>query len=107
MIKKFSKYYEGCIIHEVEFLKLRGQCKEATLSTCIWIDSKDIPDFLVDNVDEVVKKCEGLPLTLEVIGTYLRDHGANAQVWKETLRRLRETRAITGDKKDSFAHHFL
>lgn len=40
------------------------------------------------NVKKVVEKCIDLPLTLEVIGCYLRDHKTNAMVWKETLHKL-------------------
>ncbi|CAK9236028.1 unnamed protein product [Sphagnum troendelagicum] len=44
---------------------------------------------------EIIKACEGLPLSLEVLGSYLCDSPI-LEVWKDTLHTLKNERSITG-----------
>jgi len=44
---------------------------------------------------EIIKACEGLPLSLEVLGCYLRDI-SNLEVWKDALHTLKNGQNITG-----------
>jgi hypothetical protein len=48
---------------------------------------------------EIIKACEGLPLSLEVLGSYLCDI-SNLEVWKDALRTLKNGKNITGGFKD-------
>jgi len=62
---------------------------------------------LDDQANDIIKACGNLPLTLEVIGQYLRksnslDIGLRIKIWKEALRRLQEAKSFDGchdDKK--------
>ncbi|CAM6102488.1 unnamed protein product [Calypogeia fissa] len=96
--KEVFKFYGDCIIYEVDFLK-EDDAKQLFCQHAF--GQKDmIPDLLKDNVNAMVKKCGGLPLTLEVMGRYLRGHGTNAKVWVETIDRLQNVQAISGAKRD-------
>jgi hypothetical protein len=44
---------------------------------------------------EIIKACEGLPLSLEVLGSYLCDSPI-LEVWKDALHTLKNGRSITG-----------
>jgi energy-coupling factor transporter ATP-binding protein EcfA2 len=44
---------------------------------------------------EIIKACEGLPLSLEVLGCYLRDISI-LEVWKDALHTLKNGQNITG-----------
>jgi hypothetical protein len=48
---------------------------------------------------EIIKACEGLPLSLEVLGSYLCDI-STLQVWKDALHTLRNGKNITGGSED-------
>jgi hypothetical protein len=44
---------------------------------------------------EIIKACSGLPLSLEILGCYLRDI-PDLETWKDALRELKGGRNITG-----------
>ncbi len=44
---------------------------------------------------EIIKACEGLPLSLEVLGSYLCDISI-LEVWKDALHALKNGNSITG-----------
>ncbi|CAK9235283.1 unnamed protein product [Sphagnum troendelagicum] len=44
---------------------------------------------------EIIKACEGLPLSLEVLGCYLCDI-SNSEVWKDALHTLKNGQNLTG-----------
>ncbi|KAH8972836.1 hypothetical protein BDL97_01G012400 [Sphagnum fallax] len=48
---------------------------------------------------EIIKACEGLPLSLEVLGSYLCDISI-LEVWKAALHTLKNGKNITGGSKD-------
>jgi hypothetical protein len=48
---------------------------------------------------EIIKACEGLPLSLEVLGSHLCDISI-LDVWKGALHRLKNGRSITGGSED-------
>jgi hypothetical protein len=48
---------------------------------------------------EIIKACEGLPLSLEVLGSYLCDISI-LQVWKDALHTLKNGKNITGGSED-------
>ncbi|KAG6540887.1 hypothetical protein Mapa_017762 [Marchantia paleacea] len=50
-------------------------------------------------VKEIVEKCDGLPLTLEVIGSYLRTETDEIK-WIEALERLRIAESLNGSADD-------
>ncbi|CAM6108807.1 unnamed protein product [Calypogeia fissa] len=93
-------YFPEFLIYEVDLLSF----DEAQTLFCLHAFKQDgIPNNLIEanhhlepNVREVVQKCDGLPLTLEVLGSYLRDHKTNARIWKETLDKLRNAQSING-----------
>jgi predicted secreted protein len=48
---------------------------------------------------EIIKACEGLPLSLEVLGSYLCD-SSDLEIWKDALYTLKNGKNITGSSKD-------
>ncbi|KAG6558207.1 hypothetical protein Mapa_000390 [Marchantia paleacea] len=52
-----------------------------------------------DLVAEVIAKCDGLPLTLEVIGSYL-SHETREDVWISTLNKLTRAEPLNGSVND-------
>jgi GTPase SAR1 family protein len=48
---------------------------------------------------EIIKACGGLPLSLEVLGSYLRDISI-LEVWKDALHTLKNGKNIRGGSKD-------
>jgi hypothetical protein len=51
------------------------------------------------NCMEIIKACEGLPLSLEVLGSYLCDISI-LEVWKDALHALKNGKNIIGGSKD-------
>jgi energy-coupling factor transporter ATP-binding protein EcfA2 len=48
---------------------------------------------------EIIKACEGLPLSLEVLGFYLCDISI-LEIWKDALHILKNGKSITGGSRD-------
>jgi len=57
--------------------------------------TNDIKDICM----EIIKDCEGLPLSLEVLGSYLCDI-SNLEVWKDALHTLKNGKNITWGSKN-------
>ncbi|CAM6129719.1 unnamed protein product [Calypogeia fissa] len=97
--KGIFRFYQDCIIYEVEFLDEN----EATELFCKHAFPKDIPrdksEPLRETINAVVKKCGGLPLTLEVMGRYLRNKFSNAE-WEDTIDSLGEATALDGGRNE-------
>ena len=51
--------------------------------------------------DEIVVACAGLPLSLEVMGGFLRTK-ASLDIWNEALQRLHDGKALEGGKENEF-----
>jgi hypothetical protein len=49
--------------------------------------------------DEIVQACDGLPLSLEVMGGFLHTK-QQLEIWKDVLQRLRNAEALDGGKDD-------
>ncbi|CAM6106252.1 unnamed protein product [Calypogeia fissa] len=96
--------FPNCVIYEVEFLNF----EEARKLFCQHaFEQEEIPESLVKmnqqlkgTVKNVIQKCNGLPLTLEVTGSYLRKHKTDATAWKQTLDKLGKAQAVTGLRDD-------
>jgi hypothetical protein len=69
-------------IYEVEFLNRKEAkmllCHHAFREERVRDHLKNSHPDLEENVEKVIRKCEGLPLTLEVMGCHLKDHQSNA-----------------------------
>ncbi|CAM6096421.1 unnamed protein product [Calypogeia fissa] len=93
-----------CEIYEVDFLNFDEAnklfCKHSFEQEGIPGDLKETNDHLEENVKRVVQKCDGLPLTLEVIGSYLRGHKTNVSIWKETICKLGKAQSVNGVRND-------
>ncbi|CAM6097876.1 unnamed protein product [Calypogeia fissa] len=61
------------------------------------------PPHLVEYIHEVVRKCGGLPLTLEVIGKYLKVSGDSKEIWEETLLALDRADEVAGFDENLWA----
>jgi energy-coupling factor transporter ATP-binding protein EcfA2 len=48
---------------------------------------------------EIIKACEGLPLSLEILGSYLCDISI-LEIWKDALHILKNGKSITGGSRD-------
>ncbi|CAM6126389.1 unnamed protein product [Calypogeia fissa] len=97
-------YFENPVICEVDLLSF----EEATKLFCQHVFRQEaIPENLLEmnlhlkeNVKKVVKKCGGLPLTLEVMGSHLRAHKTNARIWQDTLNKLGKAQPVDGFRDD-------
>ncbi|KAL3675003.1 hypothetical protein R1sor_024951 [Riccia sorocarpa] len=56
---------------------------------------KEPPERFQNVVEQVVEVCDGLPLTLEILGKYLRNEGVD--LWAEIPESLRNCHKITAD----------
>ncbi|CAM6115537.1 unnamed protein product [Calypogeia fissa] len=95
------KYFETYELYRVDFL----QTDEAKKLFCQYAGLKENVDDpsripLGEKVEVVVGKCGGLPLTLEVIGCYLRGHEGDATYWEQTIDKLGKAEAICGGEDD-------
>ncbi|CAM6099786.1 unnamed protein product [Calypogeia fissa] len=94
--KRIFKFYQSYNIYDVEFL----DTNEATELFCKHaFSSRDIPEPLRRNVNAVVNKCGGLPLTLEVMGRYLRNKSSNAE-WEDAIDTLGKATALDGCRNE-------
>ncbi|CAM6108809.1 unnamed protein product [Calypogeia fissa] len=100
VLNAFPKF----LIYEVDLLNF----DEAKKLFCLHaFQQEGIPDDLIEtnhhleqSVWKMVEKCDGLPLTLEVMGSYLRDHTSDAGFWKETLNKLGNAQSVCGLAND-------
>jgi hypothetical protein len=102
----FSVYQEGdSELYDVNFL----DNDEAHKLFCFHAFAcEDIPNSYVkrnsklkQDVGRVVEKCQGLPLTLEVMGSFLRDYNNEPQIWEQTIERLGMAKDISDDDNEA------
>ncbi|KAL2610374.1 hypothetical protein R1flu_028947 [Riccia fluitans] len=67
--------------------------------THVFPELQEIPHDWRNEVERVVQGCSGLPLTLEVVGSYLRGENRKA-VWDKTAEALREVDKVVPDLED-------
>ncbi|BFI36935.1 hypothetical protein MARPO_0010s0128 [Marchantia polymorpha] len=70
--------------------------EESRMLFCSHAENPEVPDELVN---KVVAQCGGLPLTLEIVGAYLRRE-TNVAVWEETINRLQRAESASGSVDD-------
>jgi hypothetical protein len=60
------------------------------------------PGHLLESVKKIVQKCQGLPLTLEVLGCYLRGQNrkSDLDLWKDAIKCLKDADAVEGGDDD-------
>ncbi|KAL3692612.1 hypothetical protein R1sor_006263 [Riccia sorocarpa] len=80
-------------IHICELDKLEDVDANKLFITYAFPGQQEPPESLRSGVKQVVDGCEGLPLTLEVLGMYLRDEKEIEQ-WEEIPTALRECNKI-------------
>ncbi|KAL2611150.1 hypothetical protein R1flu_022842 [Riccia fluitans] len=90
-----SEFVRAFTIYEVPFLTP----EESKSLFLAHLDLNDSLKISIDLVEEVISTCEGLPLTLEVIGCYL---GSRKEVstWNSTLEKLRRAVSLDGSAED-------
>ncbi|BBN07494.1 protein MpNBS-LRR8 [Marchantia polymorpha subsp. ruderalis] len=77
---------------------LDGESAESLFMSYAFPGRREPSSTLRPYVDQVVQKCEGLPLTLEILGKYLGRNN-DEKTWKHTLQGLAEAEKLTGDEK--------
>ncbi|KAG6557425.1 hypothetical protein Mapa_000694 [Marchantia paleacea] len=80
---------------DVPFLNME-EAKQLFVAQLMTDVREEIPE---DMVEEVVAKCDGLPLTLEVIGSYLCAQ-KRLDVWSSALAKLGRVESLDGSKED-------
>jgi hypothetical protein len=96
LLNHFANFH----IYEVGFLHLQ----EAKKLLCHHAFGQDrVPEsliesypFLTDLVQKVLQKCDGLPLTLEVMRCHLKDYQSDAMAWKQTIDVLSKAESLDG-----------
>ncbi|KAL2634014.1 hypothetical protein R1flu_005493 [Riccia fluitans] len=88
-----SRVRSDDLLHEFVSLEVRelNPDDSRTLFRC-HATNPEVPEELVN---KLVAQCGGLPLTLEIVGAYLRDE-KNPKVWEETIRRLQRAESASG-----------
>jgi hypothetical protein len=93
-INRDADIYDVGLLKEDDAMKLF--CHHA-------FSSEEVPfDYLLHSVKKLVEKCEGLPLTLEVLGCYLRgeESESNLDIWKDAIKCLEDAEAVQGGAED-------
>ncbi|CAM6121793.1 unnamed protein product [Calypogeia fissa] len=97
-------YFENPVICEVDLLSFEEAtklfCQHAFRQEAIPENLLEMNLHLEENVKKVGKKCGGLPLTLEVMGSYLRSHKSNARIWQAALNKLGKAQSVDGFRDD-------
>jgi hypothetical protein len=93
---KHPKISDDSILFDVNFLKV-DDAKKLFYHHAFGLD-KVPPSHLLDSVTRIVKKCQGLPLTLEVLGCYLWGNTGTSdlEIWKDTIKCLDDAEAVEG-----------
>jgi hypothetical protein len=55
---------------------------------------------LEKDVNKVLQKCEGLPLSLEIMGCHLKDQECCREAWEQAINMVGKAQSITGNRKD-------
>uniref|UniRef100_A0A7I4BYZ1 NB-ARC domain-containing protein n=1 Tax=Physcomitrium patens TaxID=3218 RepID=A0A7I4BYZ1_PHYPA len=63
-------------------------------------DGDELPKELIEVGEEIVRSCNGLPLSLKVLGSFLGGQ-KRLRCWKRALQKLRRGRPLDGDEIDS------
>ncbi|CAM6084041.1 unnamed protein product [Calypogeia fissa] len=58
--------------------------------------TRGIPFSFERHVDDVLERCQGLPLTIEVVGNYLYGKSENPEIWEEVTLALDEATKVLG-----------
>ncbi|KAL2628772.1 hypothetical protein R1flu_013458 [Riccia fluitans] len=94
--EKLLKQLDEVCLYQVPLLD--HQSAETLLTSYAFPEGGEPPDGFKQYVDQVVEKCAGLPLTLEVLGKYLGRNNEE-ETWKQTLKGLTEIENLSGDEK--------
>lgn len=91
------------LLHEVcvyQVPLLDNESAQYLFTSYAFPDGGEPPDGVKQYVDQVVQKCAGLPLTLEVLGKYIYlGRTDDEETWEHTLKGLAEVENLTGDEK--------
>nr|PNR52192.1 hypothetical protein PHYPA_008566 [Physcomitrium patens] len=63
-------------------------------------DGDELPKELIEVGKEIVRTCNGLPLSLKVVGSFLGGQ-KRLRCWERALQKLRRGRPLDGDEEDS------
>ncbi|KAG6554858.1 hypothetical protein Mapa_003441 [Marchantia paleacea] len=77
-------------LHDVSIVAvevLDSQNSEKLFQSYAFFDKVDMLQWQQEFQNEIVRGCKGLPLTLEVVGRYLKDCGSQ-EVWEQTCKQL-------------------
>jgi hypothetical protein len=98
------KYFANCCIYEVQFLDFAEAkkllCHHLFKGESVLDDLTKIYPYLDENVKKVVQKCDGLPLSLEIMGCHLKDQESDPKAWEQAIIMLSEAQSIAGTRKD-------
>jgi GTPase SAR1 family protein len=75
-----------------------SQAKKLFMFHAYGVEEKMKPNFNVIT-DEIVKACAGLPLSIEVMGRFLKTKHC-IEIWKEALSKLRSAEALGGGREN-------
>ncbi|XP_073396919.1 uncharacterized protein [Physcomitrium patens] len=87
---------EVCIIN-IEELNEETSMKLFNTHSC---GQENLPNELVEVGEKIVKACHGLPLSLKVMGAFLREN-KRLRCWERALQKLKRGRELDGDENNS------
>uniref|UniRef100_A0A7I4CXX9 NB-ARC domain-containing protein n=1 Tax=Physcomitrium patens TaxID=3218 RepID=A0A7I4CXX9_PHYPA len=83
---------------DIEELDKDASLKLFTAYSCR--DGDELPKELIEIGKEIVRSCNGLPLSLKVLGSFLGGQ-KRLRCWERALQKLRRGRPLDGDEIDS------
>jgi hypothetical protein len=81
----------------IEVEKLDEDAAKKLLDFYFLVDGAQMPPQLFDLRDKIIEKCDGLPLSLKVMGAYLRGK-ERIRSWERAFQRMKRGRHLDGDE---------
>jgi hypothetical protein len=98
------KWFANCSVYEVKFLDFQEAkklfCHHAYGTERVPENLTKIHPYLEENVNKVIQKCDGLPLSLEILGCHLKDQECGREAWEQAINMFGEAQSVTGNRKD-------
>jgi hypothetical protein len=77
--------------------KLDGNAAKELFDSYVFVDGAQLSPQLFDLRDKIIEKCNGLPLSLKVMGAFLRGK-ERIRSWERAFQRMKRGRHLDGDE---------
>ena len=89
---------ENCVNvnSRIDVEKLDGNAVKELFDSYVLVDGAHLSPKLFDLRDKIIEKCNGLPLSLKVMGAFLRGK-ERIRSWERAFQRMKRSRQLDGD----------